>query len=119
MFGFLKKDNSNEVVLELPFRVEIEKEEDVFGINIEAVGEINGITKYFYACYNCSDEQEVDGIYNILSAKQEKIKVKVNVNKPQKFKIDLDDLGEKFGNEAIKKLDLIGWGANDTSSINA
>lgn len=116
MFGFLKKDTNEEEVLELPFKVEMEKEE-IFGINIEAVGEINGTVKYFYACYNCIDEQEMNEIYNVLSSKQEKIKVKVNASKPQKFKIDLTDLAERFGNDSIKKLELMGWGANDTSNI--
>lgn len=117
MFGLFKKDNGEELALELPFKVEMEGE-DIFGINIEAVGEINNEVKYFYACYDCKNEEMLNEIYGALTSKSVNAKVHVNPNKIQKFKIDLDALAEEYGNENIKKLSLIAWGANDTSSIN-
>lgn len=117
MFGLFKKDNGDELVLELPFKVEMEGE-DVFGINIEAVGEINNEVKYFYVCYECKNEEMLNEVYNTLTSKNANVKVHINSNKIQKFKIDLDALAEEFNNENIKNLSLIAWGANDTSSIN-
>lgn len=94
---FIYDDNPNDV--------------DACIISIEAYGLILDDYKYCYASFEVGIA-DYDSLLKLLVSghkKFVKVIVKVKNGTAKDFKIDLDDLAERFNDKRIEKLSLLGW----------
>lgn len=88
-------------------------------ISIEAYGRIIDEYKYCYASYevNANHYDELSKLLITTEEKLVKMIVKVKNGIVKDFKLDLNDLAERFHDKRFEKIILLGWGLNDKSSI--
>lgn len=102
----------------LPFVYDSNTEDLYAGIlGIEAYGNILSENKYFYASYEV-DVEFIDELATLLKdsyGKEIKFIFKIKKGKIKAFKIDLDSLAKVYNDDRFKKLELLGWGVNDSS----
>lgn len=116
-------------VVEMPFRlvplVPEEQVEDFLGVSIEAIGNPDGVCKYFYIWYMYGDSQTSDGEYRafreMLEKASETCRVKVRLRyrggKLRGFDIEPEDLAAATGSVLCRNLGVLGAGIHDRSVI--
>lgn len=106
----------------LPFICDDNPEDYEAGlISLEAKGIVGDEMKYCYASYTVKMD-----IYDELKEKLRDTDgkmiiavIKIKKGKAVDFKFDLKSLSEAYCDERFEKLDLAGWGFNDSSFIDA
>lgn len=107
--------------IELPFYYIREKEDiDAGGFSIEAYGEINGQTQYFYASFILSDCRMYDnGDYNEMINVLEsagnnsiELELKIKNGKIKGFTIDAKSLAHSLEDKKFEKIEILyqSWG---------
>lgn len=93
------------------------KDFDACIVSLEAYGHILDDYKYCYASFEISsdDYNELSQLLNGAEGKKLKIIAKVKNGVVQDFKINLEDLAERFHDHRLKKITLLGWGLNNRS----
>lgn len=88
-------------------------------ISIEAYGRILNDYRYCYASFEvCSnDYDELSELLMATDNKLVKVIATVKSGIVKGFKIDLDDLAERYHDKRFGKLALLGWGLNEKSFI--
>jgi hypothetical protein len=113
--------------IELPFYYIREKEDiEAGGFSIEAYGEINGQTQYFYASFILSDCRMYDnGDYNEMisileSAKNNSVELELKIKKGEikGFTIDAKSLAHSLEDSRFEKIEAIFWNWGKESRKN-
>ena len=113
--------------IELPFYYIREKEDiEAGGFSIEAYGEINGQTQYFYASFILSDCRMYDnGDYNEMinileSAKNNSVELELKIKKGEikGFTIDAKSLAHSLEDSRFEKIEAILWNWGKESRKN-
>lgn len=88
-------------------------------ISIEAYGRIMDDYHYCYASFEVRVNHYDELSKLLITAEQNLVKVIVKVKNgiAKDFKIDLQDLAERFHDKRFEKIELLAWGFNDKSAI--
>lgn len=117
-------------VVEMPFRLvplrPEDREEDFLDVGIEAIGNPDGVRKYFYVDCMYGNSETSDSEYHAfrekLNAASETSRVKVHLRyrggKLRNFDIRPEDLAAATGCDLCLKLEVLGGGIDDRSECD-
>ena len=92
-------------------------------IDIEAYGEIDGKTRYFYSSFSLKNQEmyengDFESMLNLLRAPDNKtvlIELKYKNCELKDFRLKTESLAKVYNDERFLQLELVGWGINDKS----
>ena len=112
-------------IVEMPFRLlplgPEDRLEDFLGVDIEAVGNPDGVCRYFFIFCMYGDSETTEDEYRAfreqLQTAAETCRIKVHLRfrggKLRSFRIKPEELAQATGCDHCRKLEVLGWGIND------
>ena len=113
--------------MEMRFRVDDfstqESDNERCLIDIEAYGEIDGKTRYFYSSFSLKNQEmyengDFESMLNLLRAPDNKtvlIELKYKNCELKDFRLKTESLAKVYNDERFLQFELVGWGINDKS----
>lgn len=124
--GLFSKPEYVEVEMDFVYDIYTQPEEaDNSVISIEAYGNILDTYKYVVSSYSLKDMslydnggyEEMTGLLKNTTGKKVKVRFKTKDGKIKDAKILIESLADAYNDERFLKLELLGWGVSDKSSI--
>lgn len=124
--GLFSKPEYVETEMDFVYDIYTQPEEADNGvISIEAYGNILDTYKYVVLSYSLKDMslydnggyEEMTGLLKNTAGKKVKVRFKIKGGKIKDAQILIESLADAYNDERFLKLELLGWGVSDKSSI--